>query len=180
MIVRPAAAGDAGEVAAIANRLVRDTLVTFTTRARTVQEVADQIAERGPAFLVCEIGGAVAGYATHGAFRAGPGYARTCEHSLAVTEDARGRGAGRALMTRLMRVAADAGLHVMVAGISGANPGAVAFHAALGFAEVGRMPQVGRKNGRWLDLILMQKILDPGPGPDSGPDSGADFPRPGG
>jgi phosphinothricin acetyltransferase len=55
--------------------------------------------------------------------------------------------------------AARAGHHALIGCISSANPGAVAFHAAQGFAEVGRLPQVGCKWDQWLDLIVMQKIL---------------------
>ena len=50
--------------------------------------------------------------------------------------------------------------HVMVAGIDADNLGSIAFHRALGFTEVARMPEVGRKFDRWLDLVLMQRILD--------------------
>jgi phosphinothricin acetyltransferase len=47
----------------------------------------------------------------------------------------------------------------MIAGIEAANAGSIGLHASLGFAEVGRMPEVGCKFGRWLDLVFMQKRL---------------------
>lgn len=170
MIVRPARREDAAAICALWNPIIRDTLVTFTTEAKTVAAVAAAIAAHGDAWWVGEIQGRVQGVATFGAFRSGPGYAATAEHSIQLAPAARGQGLGRALMAVLLELARAQGLHVMVAGISGANPGAVAFHAALGFAEVGRLPQVGRKAGQWLDLILMQKILSDEvvAGPDSG------------
>ena len=73
---------------------------------------------------------------------------------------ASGRGTGRALLTAAMRQALGQGIHVMVAGISGENSAAVAFHRRLGFANTGQLPQVGRKDGRWIDLIVMSKVLD--------------------
>ena len=96
---------------------------------------------------------------TYGTFRNGPGYAATVEHSIVLAEGARRSGTGRRLMERAMAEAAQQGMHVMVAGISAVNSGAVAFHAALGFVEAGRLREVGRKNDQWLDLILMQKTL---------------------
>ncbi|MDA7965114.1 GNAT family N-acetyltransferase [Ruegeria sp.] len=159
MIIRPACADDAEAIAAIHNAVIQDTLVTFTTELRTAASVAVDISNRQ--YLVAELNGQVIGFATYGPFRGGPGYAHTREHSIHLTPDAQGQGIGRALMAALEDTARAEGVHVLVAGISSANPGAIAFHTALGFAEVGRMPEVGRKQGQWLDLVLMQKILSP-------------------
>ncbi len=161
MIIRPARARDSAAIAAIVNEVVRNTLVTFTTRERSPEDIAADIAARGPAFQVAERHGQVIGFATYGCFRAGPGYTAAREHTIMLAPQARGQGAGRRLMTALEQVARSDGVHVLVAGISAENPGAVDFHAALEFQQVGRMPEVGRKWGRWLDLVLMQKILRP-------------------
>jgi len=161
MRVRQAIPADAGAIADIWNGYIRDTAVTFTDIEKTAPEVAADIAARQQdgLYLVAEEGGVVLGFATAGAFRGGPGYRHTLEITVHVAPNARGRGAGRALVTALEDAARKAGAHVLVAGVSGENPDAVAFHARLGFSEVGCMPQVGQKFGRWMDLVLMQKIL---------------------
>lgn len=166
MILRRAEPGDAGAVCEIANAIIRDTLITFTTEQKSPAQVAEDIRLRGPAFLVAEENRRVVGFATYGPFRPGPGYAHTRETSINLAAEARGRGVGRGLMQALEAMAMDEGVHVLVAGISGENPQAIAFHAALGFRQVGRMPETGRKAGRWLDLVLMQKILPSG-GPEA-------------
>lgn len=159
MRIRQARGADANEIAAITNAIIRDTHVTFTTDERSVDSIASDIEARGPAYLVAESNGQVLGFATYSQFRYGPGYAQCSEHTIQLAPEARGQGAGRALMTALEATARAQGMHVLVAGISSANPDAVSFHAALGFSEVGRMPEVGFKWGKRLDLVLMQKIL---------------------
>ncbi|MEM9577709.1 MAG: N-acetyltransferase family protein [Pseudomonadota bacterium] len=160
-MIRPAAPKDAKEIAALWNWMINETLATFTTEQKTEQGVVELIEARPGLFLVTVRDGALAGFATCGAFRPGPGYAATVEHSVIVSPQAHGAGHGRALLTALEARARDYGKHVMLAAISGANPAAVAFHAALGYTEVGRLPEVGCKAGRWLDLVLMQKTLSP-------------------
>ncbi|WP_170364628.1 GNAT family N-acetyltransferase [Ruegeria arenilitoris] len=161
MIIRPALPRDAAEIAEITNSIIRETLITFTTTERSPEEIARDIDERGLAFQVAELDGRVVGFATYGRFRSGPGYAHSREHTILLAPEGRGRGAGRALIRTLEEVARSQGVHVLVAGISAENPGAISFHAAVGFETVGRMPEVGHKWGRWLDLVLMQKILAP-------------------
>lgn len=162
IVLRSAGPGDAAEIAGLWNAVIRDTPVTFNPVEKTAEEVAAMIAARdagGRAVLVAEGDGGLLGFATYDQFRGGAGYARTMEHTIHLCRDARGRGLGRALMAALEAHACGAGAHVMVAAISGENPGGRTFHARIGYVEVGVMPQVGWKFGRHMDLVLMQKIL---------------------
>ncbi|WP_226626937.1 GNAT family N-acetyltransferase [Alloyangia pacifica] len=159
MIIRPATAGDAAAVAAIWNPIIDDSAATFTNLRKTPEGLQADIAARGPAFLVAEDAGLVLGFATFFQFRSGPGYAKTLEHTVILGPAARGRGVGRALMEALMTEARGQGAHCLFAGVSGENQAGIDFHAALGFREMARLPEVGFKFGRWMDLVLMQKFL---------------------
>ncbi len=161
MTIRRAVVEDAPAIAAITNAIIRDTLITFTTDERSAEDVAIEIEIKNSAFLVAEHDGEINGFASYGAFRSGPGYAQCREHSIQLAPGARGQGTGRALMQALETIAKANNVHVLVAGISSANPAAIAFHSAVGFDRVGLMPEVGFKWGQRLDLVLMQKILNP-------------------
>lgn len=156
--IRAAQALDAAAIAAIWNVEIRDGVSTFTTEEKSTAAVAQAI-EGGQVFLVAQSEARVLGFACLSAFRSGPGYSRTVEHSVYLAADARGQGAGRALLAALAQVAADQGHHVMVAAVGGENASAIGFHKRQGFEEVARMPEVGRKFGRWMDLVLLQKSL---------------------
>jgi len=160
--IRPATPGDQAQILAIWNPVFRDTLVTFASVEKTPETLADYIDTRrgrGREFFVAVEGEKVLGFASYDQFRAGDGYVHAMEHTVILAEAARGRGIGRALMRAVEDHARERGAHTMVAGISGGNPDAVPFHAAVGYEPCGRMPQSGRKFGQWHDLILMQKVL---------------------
>lgn len=106
--------------------------------------------------LVAEVDGVIAGFASYGTFRAKAGYRFTVEHSVYVADGFRASGVGRMLMTSLIDHARGHGVHVMIGVLDAANEPSIAFHQRLGFVEVGRLPQVGHKFGRWLDAVLMQ------------------------
>ncbi|WP_299962699.1 GNAT family N-acetyltransferase [uncultured Roseobacter sp.] len=158
-MIRVAVVEDAPLIAALWNAMIRETTSTFTTIEKTQEEVASLITQRPGAFFVAGDGPEPVGFATYGPFRPGPGYTATVEHTIILSADAQGTGLGRALMARLEEAARADSIHVMIAAISNTNQDAQAFHGRLGFLEVARMPQVGRKSGQWLDLVLMQKIL---------------------
>lgn len=113
-----------------------------------------------PVIVALDAGGTVLGYASFGDWRAFDGYRHTVEHSVYVHPDQLGAGIGKALMQALIVRARQAGKHVMIAGIEALNEGSIRLHERLGFRQVGLLPQVGTKFGRWLDLCFMQLTLD--------------------
>jgi L-amino acid N-acyltransferase len=115
---------------------------------------------RGFPVLAAKEDGRLLGFASFGDFRAWEGYAATVEHSIYVDAPARRRGIGRALLSGLIDRARALELHAMVGGIEAENRASLNLHAALGFTEVGRLTQVGRKFGRWLDLVFVERLLD--------------------
>ncbi|MRU14266.1 N-acetyltransferase family protein [Roseovarius sp. A21] len=157
MIIRQAQPEDAEAIAALWNPVIRDTAITFNSTQKTVEGLSAEISSRH-AFLLAEEGGLM-GFASYGQFRGGVGYARTGEHTIILSPGTRGRGIGRLLMQALEDHAREAGFHSMIAGVSGENPGGIAFHERMGYAQVAVLPQVGWKFGRWMDLILLQKLL---------------------
>lgn len=162
MIVRLATSHDASGVAEIQNPYIRDTLVTFNSRERTVKEVADAI-DTLPFFAVAEGAGRILGFVCYDQFRKGPGYARCMEHTILLAPSAQGVGLGRQLMSAAEAHARAAGIGSLWAGVSAENSAGVAFHSSVGFQAVARLPKVGYKFGKWLDLVLMQKwLLDRG------------------
>jgi len=162
-VIRPAGEGDVDAILAITNDAILNSTATYSyepmTRADMAAWLADKAAGEWPV-LVADDGTGCLGYATFGPFRTRPAYARTVEHSVYVAGHAHGRGIGRLLMTALIEEARRRGLHAMIGGVDSGNEGSLAFHAGLGFVEVGRMREVGWKFERWLDLVFVEKLLE--------------------
>jgi L-amino acid N-acyltransferase YncA len=163
--VRAAIVDDSAAVAAIYSHHVAHGTASFDTVPRTEADTADRIAEcnaRGWPFLVAEMDGAVVGYAYATQFRDRPAYASTCENSVYIAADYSRRGIGSSLLAALIIAAEESGFRQMIAVIGGAEPASVALHSKAGFVETGRMRAVGRKFGRWLDTLYMQRSLGVG------------------
>lgn len=152
--IRRAMPADAAWITALWNALIRDTAMTFTSVEKTETGTAALISTQPMLVL-----GTSGGFATYGAFRKGPGYRHTAEHTIILAPGSQRQGGGRALLGALEEVARRDSIHVLVAGIAARNEPARAFHAACGFRQVAYMPEVGQKFGDWQDLVLMQKIL---------------------
>ncbi|KEO53233.1 GNAT family N-acetyltransferase [Thioclava indica] len=162
-MIRDAKPDDAEAIAEIYNDAVRNTTAIWNDIEIDAQNRRDWIADRqaaGYPVLVWEQDGEAVGYASFGPFRPHDGYHLSVEHSVYVHRDHRSGGKGAQMMEALIIRARETGFHVMIAAIDAANTGSVRLHERLGFDHVGMMPQVGKKFGRWLDLALLQLVLD--------------------
>jgi phosphinothricin acetyltransferase len=164
-VVRDAVVDDMRAVRGLYNATIPTTTAAWTERLQTQRErdtwFRRQQRDDYPV-LVATIDDTVVGFTAYGSFRGSgkwPGYRHTVEHTIHVAESHWGHGIGRTLLETLMQRARANDVHVMVAAVDGANTESIAFHERLGFDVVARMPEVGRKFDRWLDLVLLQRIL---------------------
>jgi phosphinothricin acetyltransferase len=164
--IRDASDADVDAMTAIQNAFIATEAIEWTDTPHSVPErrawLAGQRAIGLPVLVAVAPAGAVVGWASFGPFRDNekwPGYRLTVEHTVHVRADSWGAGVGRHLMQALIERATSMGMHVMVAAVDGANDASIRFHERLGFREVARMPEIGTKLGRWLDLVLLQLVL---------------------
>jgi phosphinothricin acetyltransferase len=162
--VRAARADDLPAMAAIYNDVVANSTAIYTTQPSSLAERRDWFNTRtGSGFPVLAAwrGDELLGYASFAEFRgAWPGYLHSVEHSVYVRADSRHQGIGSTLVRSLFPLAAAMDKHVMIGGIDAANEGSLHLHAQLGFERVAHFREVGRKFGRWLDLVFVQRFID--------------------
>ena len=160
--IRDAIESDLPAILAITNEAIANTTAVWNSTPATLEARTAWMRDRqarGFPVLVATDGGKVLGFASFGDFRPFEGYLHTVEHSIYVAPEAQGRGVGKALLEALVGRARALGKHVIVGGIEAGNTASIALHARAGFVETGRLPEVGRKFGRWLDLVFMQLML---------------------
>jgi phosphinothricin acetyltransferase len=166
MIIRPSLETDAEALAAIYGHHVLHGTGTFEETPPSAEEMLARRAAvlgYGLPHLVAEEGGEVSGFAYAGPFRTRPAYRHTVEDSVYVAAGKMGRGIGKSLLGEVLARCEALGLRQVVALIGdSANLGSVGLHASLGFEHRATAPGVGFKQGRWLDVVWMQKALNGG------------------
>lgn len=118
----------------------------------------DKQANKRPMFVI-EQQKVVVGFGTYDSFRPFEGFKYSVEHSLYIHKQFRGLGLGKLLLKELISEAKKDKLHNMIAGIDAANKASISLHYNFGFKEAGRLPGIGFKFDRHLDLVFMQLSL---------------------
>jgi L-amino acid N-acyltransferase YncA len=160
---RPIALSDAKATRAIYNLEVLESTVTFDMVPRTPEAQVLWIEQHlggHPAIVaVDDDDKLVLGFASLSPFRSRAAYSPTVEDSVYVHRDARGHGVGELLLREILAAGTHHGFHSVMARIVGGHDASIALHRKCGFQEIGREREVGRKCGKWLDVVLMQLML---------------------
>lgn len=161
MLLRLATLDDAEAIRAIYNPEVTGSTVTFDLVPRSLEDQRAWLAARSGAYavVVAERDGAVAGFGSLSKWRDRPAYSTTVEDSIYIHRDHQGQGVGKALLSELLATATAHGFHACMARIVGGHDASIALHRSCGFDVVGTEREVGRKFGKWLDVVLMERML---------------------
>ncbi len=161
---RPAQINDVPAILKIVNYYIEHSNSIYEETPRILEDQLQwflQLQKQNFPVIVAVSDMQVVGYASFQTFRTKFGYRFSAEHSVYVSPGFGGYGIGFNLMQLLINEAIDRGIHVLIGGIDSQNTDSIKFHRRLGFQEVGRMREVGKKHDQWLTLVWMQKILSP-------------------
>ncbi|MBO2526813.1 MAG: GNAT family N-acetyltransferase [Clostridiales bacterium] len=163
MSIRRAKPEDVPEMIAIYDHFVRNTAVSFEYETPTVEEFTCRLSEHITLYpwLVWEENGSVLGYAYAGKAFERAAYAWNAEISCYLAEEICGKGIGRKLYAAIEDILRRQGVRKVFAVVTSANAPSVAFHKALGYRETVTYTEVGFKQGKWYDVIWLEKQLQP-------------------
>jgi L-amino acid N-acyltransferase YncA len=153
---------DAEAIRSIYNPEVLESTVTFDLVPRTLDEQRAWLDDHSgghPAIVATDDGDEIVGFGSLSPYRPRAAYSTTVEDSVYVRRDCRGGGVGVALLSELVRLGTAHGFHSAIARIVGNHEASIALHSRCGFNVIGTEYEVGRKFGKWLDVVLMQRML---------------------
>jgi phosphinothricin acetyltransferase len=162
MVIRDATAEDAAAIASIYNEGIEDRVATLETALRTPEERAAWLAARGPrhpVLVATDEDSSVLGWASLNQFSPRPAYDYVADFSVYVAREQRGRGVGDRLLSMLEERARELGYHKMVLAAFPNNAAGMRLYERHGFRTVGVYQEQGRLDDRWVDVIIMEKIL---------------------
>ena len=165
--IRPATDADAAAITGAYNQGIADRVATLETTERTEDERRGWLATRDSRHpvLVAERGGLVVGWGSLNPYNPRPAYRFVADFSVYVERAARGSGVGGALLRALIAEARRLGYHKLVLAAFPWNEGGLRLYRRCGFREVGVYREQGVLDGRWVDTVAMELLLDVGPPP---------------
>jgi L-amino acid N-acyltransferase YncA len=165
-LIRPSQDRDLAAITAIYAHHVLHGTGTFETEPPSLEDMSNRRADvlaKGLPYLVMEEDGAVLGFAYCNWFKPRPAYRFSAEDSIYLAPGSGGKGLGRTLLQDLAAKAEAVGVRKLIAVIGDSeNQGSIGMHRSVGFEHVGVLKSCGWKFDRWLDVVLMEKVLGQG------------------
>ena len=161
VLIRDAAPDDFERINDIYNWTIVDSHVSFDTQPWDVARREAWWAKREPdlACLVAEVEGHVVGVAYSSWYRPKHAYKSSMETTVVLGDGSRGMGIGTQLLGGLLERLERQGVHLAVAIVALPNEASVRLHHRLGYVTAGTLHEVGHKDGRFVDTMLLEKIL---------------------
>ena len=157
-VARPASPDDAERIAQIYNEGIADRVGTFETRPRSAADIRAWFDGSHP-IVVVEHDGRVIAFASTSSYRAREAYAGIAEFSVYVERDAHGLGAGTIAMRALVDAVKPAGVWKLVSRVFVENTASRKLLAAIGFREVGIYEKHAKLDGRWRDVVIVERLI---------------------
>ncbi|NGP16686.1 GNAT family N-acetyltransferase [Devosia aurantiaca] len=160
--LRPFQWSDVPAITTIYRHYVDHTAITFDTEAPGEEAIAEKYAglkKLGHPLIIAEREGRTVGYAYASFYRPRAAYRFTCEDSIYLDPEEKGRGIGKALLTELLEQSRAFGFKQMLAVITADTANSIAIHEKFGFKRVGYYEAVGLKFDRWHDIVHLQRAL---------------------
>ena len=160
--IRRAKINDLEAITRIYNYAIANTTATFDTKSKTIKSQEGWFykhSEKHP-IIVAEDKRGVIGWASLSQWSDRCAYANTAEISVYVDKNNQGIGIGNRLIVRIIELARKNKLHVIIARIAGENEISVHLYKKYGFKYSGSLKEVGFKFSRYIDVHLMQLILE--------------------
>ena len=159
--IRDATGADVDAICTIHNQGIVDRVATLDMPLRTPADTWAWLNDHGARLpvIVAELEGAIVGWASLNRFNPRPVYNFVADFSVYVERTHRGRGVGRLLLERLVELARSLGYHKMVLAALALNSAGLALYTRAGFRHVGVYQEQGQLEGRWVDVVIMEKLL---------------------
>jgi L-amino acid N-acyltransferase YncA len=161
ILIRTAVPSDVPAITRIYNEGIRDRLATLETEERTPEERRAWLEgrdERHPV-LVAERDADIAGWGSLNVFNPRPAYRFVADFSVYVAAEARGTGVGSVLLEALIERARALDYHKLVLAAFPFNESGMRLYRRFGFREVGIYREQGFLDDRWVDVVIMERLL---------------------
>jgi phosphinothricin acetyltransferase len=162
LLMRPARWPDLPMIRDIRNQGIVDRVASLDAEPHSPQETHLWFSTHGPRHpvLVAEVAGCIVGWASLNLFNPRKAYQYVADLSVYIERQQRGKGLGGQLLETVIRLGRELDYHKIVLSAFPFNTAGIRLYERHGFTTVGIYKEMGKLDGRWIDTIIMEKLLN--------------------